>query len=925
MLFLHVFELRVVPQGSVGSGAVDLSQFSYTPSQSYLIPPPTPRGRQQAFPSYHKVWHFNGGQTTAGAVAGRGLNPRPMNTQGIQRHAQGLTQGEEFLTDDVMHEFVSEADFTVEEQTDDFADMEAFLVDFEKENVLEEYEDAFSEPLEVEDIQGLDVDTSRPQDQQSHPPPATTRGVPPQPRGVAPGQRPVRPQHPMASQIPRPQRPTGMQVTRGQGSQRPPGSGRQGQGVVRPPGTHTTQAKLTRWLQTGQITAPPRSQTSQPNRPALSQGQPVMPPPQPHASQGQQCFRPAGVLASQGRQPHRPTRPVATETFSRLTPVSTRNVHPVRPAGPVACQNTQPLRPAGAMAPQNRPTAVASHNTHPPRFTAAVTQNSQLFRPATARISPNMQFVRPTGTVPSQNTQSIRPLAAPFQNTQLEWSSGAVPTQNTQAFRPFGSHTGQTYRPAGPPEAMAMPGYDPSLQHTNTQILQAQTQPRDAGPSQGGQQTLGATFQATMALVTPSQRPLQTQAPRGPAPHPSAPARQAPQTSHQALRPSYAQGGQVKDAMESSEWPGSEAIPSLQGESAVRVQEGGEVRQEHGGGGGWAHTIASQGGHPYGTLTLTTAAVTPGVAGTLTAPQSLGAPWQQQQQYSASDGQWGLQGDTSLKQFSLPAAGIERSSVSEPPAAPHDAPPPPHATRAADTAFTSLESEYQSSVASSRSRGHYWSNLSQPQPLSEPPEGERRGTPHARPMAGVRPLVIGGAAGRKREPDPFSHLTKEWDKVQRGRGKGRLSNITLPAASPRRPERQAPPTPTPTPPPGGQDDEWRDLEMFRWCRRQEGLALHSLYRRDRQGEARHPLPDPASKGRPAREHTLQGSSLQITYDNGSQGPVVGVGLSGVGGAQQKININLSSLDRGDTAGTQVSQDTSRPAQSSHFCRSILTK
>ncbi|XP_050717948.1 uncharacterized protein LOC126999409 [Eriocheir sinensis] len=894
-------------KGTAGSGSVDLSQFSYTPSQSLLMPPPAPRGRQQAFPSYHKVCRFDGDQTTAGSFAGRGLNPRPMSTQGLRRHTQGLTQGDEFLTDDVIHEFVSEADFTEEEQTDDFADMEAFLVDFEKENVLEEYEDAFSEPLEVEDIQGADVDTSWVQDHQSHPSPAAARGIRPQPRGVRPGQRPVRPQHPMASQTPRPQRPTGMQVTRGQGSQRPPGSAGRGQGLVKPPGTHTTQAKLTRWLQTGQITAPPRSQTSQPSRPVPSQSQPVMRPPQPHASQSQRCFRPAGVMASQGRQPLIPAGPVTTQTFSRPTPVTSRNVYPVRPAGPVACQNMQPLRPAGAMASQNRPTAVANHNTQPPRPRAAVSQNSQPFRPAAVGINQNMRFVRPTGAVPSQNTQSFRPMAVPSRNTQPQRSSGAMPTQNTQAFRPLGSQTGQTYRPAGPPGATTMQGYGPSPQHTNTQALQSQAQPRDAGPSQGSQQALGATFQATMALVTPSQRPLQTQAPRGPATQPSAPTRQAPQTSYQPFRPSYAPGGQVKDAGESSGWQGSQTVPCMQGEGAVQLQEGGEANQEHGGGGGWAHTSTSHGGHPYSTLPRTTDAVTPGAAGTLTASQTFGAPWQQQQQqYSASDCLWGPQGGSSLKQFSLPAAGIESSSVSEPPAAPHDAPPPPLITSTADTAFTSLESEYQSSVASSSSRGHYWSNISQLQPLSESPAGDRRAAPHARPMAGVRPLVVGGASGRKREPDPFSHLTKEWDEVQRGRGKGRLSNISLPAASPRRPERQAPPTPTPTPTPapGGQDDEWRDLEMFQWCRRQERLALHSLYKRDHQGEAHHSPTELASKGRPAREHTLQGSRLQITYDNGSQGPVVGVGLSGVGGAQQKININLSSLDRGATTSTQ---------------------
>lgn len=498
-----------------------------------------------------------------------------------------------------------------------------------------------------------------------------------------------------------------------------------------------------------------------------------------------------------------------------------------------------------------------------------------------------------------------------------------MPKPNTQAPRLSRPHTTQTYR------AATMQGYGPAPQHTTSaRHPQPQTQPRDAAPSQGSQQALGASFQATMALAAPSQRPLQTQAPLRPASQPSAPPRQVPQTSYQAFRPSYSQDGQVKDAGESLGWQGSQTGPCLQRESTAHWQEGAEAGHGHGRG-RWTHSNISRGGHPHSTLPRTTPAMTPGAAGTLTAPQTFGTPWQQQQQqYSAGNGLWGVQsveaapqvpevgGGSSLQQECPPPANVESSSVSELPRAPHNAPPPPHTTAAADGTFTSLESEYQSSVASSRSHSHYSSNITQLQAPSESPAEDRRAAPFPRPVAGVRPLVVGGASARKREPDPFSHLTKMWEEMQRGRGKGRLSNFCLPTASPRRPERQTPatptqtptPTPTPTPPPGGQDDDWRDLEMFQWCRRQERLGLHSLYKHDNHHQA-------GAQMSPASQKPPQGSSLQITYDSGSRGPVLGVGLSGMGGARQRINLNFSRLDdhSGATTGTQVSHSARRPS------------
>ena len=878
VVFISVYFCTVL-QHSMGGGAVDISQFQYNPPRSMLMPPPVHAGRQQTFTPYHKVYHCNQNQ------------PATAITSRLQGHQQGSFQTDDIITDDVLLEFANEVDLTQgEEYNDDFADMEAFLVDFEQENLPEEYADAFVEPLEIEDIQGFTEGTSHtswPQHYQSRVSPAATRGTPRQPGGVRPELRPIRAPQPTSSQTLRAQRPSGMQVTQGR---RPPVSTKQGQGVVRPPMNNTTQTTLTRWLQNGhKNTLLPRTQINQCQTPAVGHTQTTMRPPLPQTSQNQWSVRPVGVMTNQSQRTLRPAGVATSQNQRSVRPtrgMTNQSQRFPRPVEIMANQNRQPLRPIGV---------ITNQNPQPLRQRGPMTsQNVQSFRPAATIPRGNMLPLRPAGTVASQNTQPFR----------------ALTPQASQTPRPINTTASQIVQRHGPVQNMTNTYGARPPPHTQqiTQLVQ------------GDQQHFGGPSYAPMYLATSSQRPHQIQAPQGQVSHTSPPDRQVPQTIYQQIRPRFVQAGQLKDSTGPMGWQGTQADHFLSVEGARQWPEGGNLEQEQ----------------PHSALqSCSSAPLPPGSVMTVTRTHTLGAAWQQQHQHNQQQEHYHHQhqpsagvpwnshsmeappqvvqmGSSGLKQFYQLASGMEGSSISQPPPAPHNDLPAPHTT-ATDKVFTSLESEYQNSVASTRSRYHYSSNITQFQPLSESPaEQSHNGARHARPVAGVKPMVSDAVANRNKGPDPFSHLAKEWNEMQRGKCKGKLSNIYLPTPSPRPLEKDKAPTPTATRTPGKNND-WRDLEMFQWCRQKEKLALHSLYQREAQPETQYSPKDMLSKDHPVTtqtplaQHRLpQTSNLQITYDNGSQGPVVGVGLSGVGSARQNININLSSLDEGAAPNSQVS-------------------
>ncbi|XP_071524400.1 uncharacterized protein [Panulirus ornatus] len=165
---------------------------------------------------------------------------------------------------------------------------------------------------------------------------------------------------------------------------------------------------------------------------------------------------------------------------------------------------------------------------------------------------------------------------------------------------------------------------------------------------------------------------------------------------------------------------------------------------------------------------------------------------------------------------------------------------------------------------------------------------------HSKPVAGIKPLpsTSGQSSGNKQKvkDDPFSHLTKEWVESQRGRNRSRVSNI-VPTSQGARSTVEAPKASTGT---QHLDDDWRDLEMFQWCRQQERLVLDSLYQKGQAQTA----PPSTHLARPAGtqgDETINPGSLHITYTSGNRGPALGLGLTNMGSLQQNININLSSM------------------------------
>ncbi|XP_047479907.1 uncharacterized protein LOC125032696 [Penaeus chinensis] len=205
-----------------------------------------------------------------------------------------------------------------------------------------------------------------------------------------------------------------------------------------------------------------------------------------------------------------------------------------------------------------------------------------------------------------------------------------------------------------------------------------------------------------------------------------------------------------------------------------------------------------------------------------------------------------------------------------------------------------------------------------------------------KPVAGVRPFVsvtTTTAAAAKGKDDLFSHLTKEWAEQRHklGGGGGREGkaedntgkHILLTGSG------GAPPSA-----PKKSHEDWRDLEVFQWCRQQERLSLDSLYKgSDAQDATKEALsqsseyqqaantsfptslpPSEALADYPGAEGNLGcpgnagTTNLNVTTTQkvveGGTGGRVGVTLSNVGGVQQNININLSNfVDSGVSSQT----------------------
>uniref|UniRef100_A0A0N7ZA09 DNA 3'-5' helicase n=2 Tax=Scylla olivacea TaxID=85551 RepID=A0A0N7ZA09_SCYOL len=868
-------------KSNISSGTLDISQFQYKPTRpTMLMPPPAQASRQQTFTSYPEACYQDGNQTKSSAAATTSMPHENLQT-------------EDLITDNVLKDFENEVDFTQDiNDLMDMETMEAFLVAFEKENLPKEYVDAFDEPLELEDIQGTTEDTphtSWPQHHQNHTLRAATRPVPQQPVTLRSGLRPIRPSQATSSQSLRAQR-QGIQMTQAQRCQRPQVYDRQDQGTVRPSSKSTTQTTLTRWLQGDQKhTAPPQTQTNQPQIPTVSQAQTITRPvplrisqnQRPQASevvtnQSQRCLRSAEVVTSQNQWSVRPTGVMANQSQ-----------RPHRPVGTLASQNEQPLMAAGVF---------ANQNPQPLRQCAPmINQNVEPFKHAGTMARGNMP--RSAGTLNSQNAQPFRFVRSQVAQTLRPTSTTAVRIDQRRGLVPEMVNN----------QAVCPPAHGSQITET----------------VQNSQQALRGSLHVPLYLVTPTQRLPHIYRPGGPANHASAPNTQVPHTVYQGVKPRVVQAGQLINTTGPMTWQGARVEPIVSVENTRQWPSESEIELEHE---AWTPTDIS---HDQPVLDLSCSAA-PFPPGSVMRPTHIpGAPWhfqnqqqeQQPRQQPAGGGVWSSQsmeaqapprvlqmGINSLKQFCSPASDVEGSFVSHPPSTSHNDLPAPQ-TITTDMAFTSLESEYQNSVASTRSRYRYSSNILQLPALSESPtqQSESSAT-HMRPVAGIRPMVSDGTEKRKKQPDPFSHLTKEWNEMQRGKCKGKLSNIYLPKPSPRPLEKVRTSTPSPTT--IKNNDDWKDLEMFQWCRQQEKLALHSLYQREAPPEAQYP-PSDISKGHPVPDRAPSASrplprtnSLQITYDNGSQGHVVGVGLSGVGGARQNININLSSLDMESAANTQ---------------------
>nr|XP_053656350.1 uncharacterized protein LOC128705167 [Cherax quadricarinatus] len=189
---------------------------------------------------------------------------------------------------------------------------------------------------------------------------------------------------------------------------------------------------------------------------------------------------------------------------------------------------------------------------------------------------------------------------------------------------------------------------------------------------------------------------------------------------------------------------------------------------------------------------------------------------------------------------------------------------------------------------------------------------------HLKPVAGIKPSVSysGQCTGSTQDKnDPFSHLTKEWTSPQWGRPRSKL-NIFTPTV-PTKELRCGAKGSVSSKEPRQHNDDWRDLEMFQWCRQQEMLALQSLYHRVQEPVARKPNEpqqaggesDPSCGNQPPASdtrntHKISPGKLHITYGAWDKNPAVNVGLTGIGGVQQNININLSGI-LGDAGVTQA--------------------
>ncbi|KAK3889483.1 hypothetical protein Pcinc_006530 [Petrolisthes cinctipes] len=184
---------------------------------------------------------------------------------------------------------------------------------------------------------------------------------------------------------------------------------------------------------------------------------------------------------------------------------------------------------------------------------------------------------------------------------------------------------------------------------------------------------------------------------------------------------------------------------------------------------------------------------------------------------------------------------------------------------------------------------------------------------HSLPVAGVKPLiqepVKSSGHKRGRKEDPFSHLTKEWTEAKKGKDRHRLGNISVVT-----PQQSSGSSETQNTPKGDHGDDWRDLEIFQWCRQQERNTLDSLYQRDRTPPRQYVTPtyrsasdllptlQSESTNAPPSHHEGEGS-LHITYGSRNKRgePMVGVDVTSVMGGQN-INIKVSNIPTGHQEG-----------------------
>ncbi|KAK4325046.1 hypothetical protein Pmani_004356 [Petrolisthes manimaculis] len=187
---------------------------------------------------------------------------------------------------------------------------------------------------------------------------------------------------------------------------------------------------------------------------------------------------------------------------------------------------------------------------------------------------------------------------------------------------------------------------------------------------------------------------------------------------------------------------------------------------------------------------------------------------------------------------------------------------------------------------------------------------------HSLPVAGVKPLIQEPAKSsghkRGRKEDPFSHLTKEWTEAKKGKDRHKLGNISVVTPQPSSVISETLNTPK-----EDHGDDWRDLEIFQWCRQQEKNTLDSLYQRDRTPPRQYVTPtyrsasdllptlQSESTNAPPSHHEAEGS-LHITYGSRNKRgePMVGVDVTSVMGGQN-INIKVSNIPTGHQEGAST--------------------